>query len=289
LVIGHSQGTGYAGKFAASDGHLLWEKRFNDRYFAAAGTDGDGNILVAGESNGNLYVAKLEGSSGSILWEHHRSGGVDVPSSAGGISVDSNGNAFVAGSIYANRRFQNSDLYLAKLASSDGTVLWETRRSSPGDLLDGVSAITLDRKGDLVIAGVMSLAVTAPFDSQPFTAKYASDDGSLLWEEAGGATLIAVDVNGNIVLSRPENFNFYTALYRDEPSPRVGVSFGDNGNVTLSWPEQLKGWVLQMKVGNSGIGGEEDWTPVSGSEADASITIPIVAGAASTLYRLKQP
>lgn len=76
-----SSGDFYTAKYAAADGHLLWEKRFNgaaNRRDEARGItlDRNGNPVVMGDSvlanfNTELYTASYNNADGSLLWEQH--------------------------------------------------------------------------------------------------------------------------------------------------------------------------------------------------------------------------
>src|SRR4030095_13868812 len=69
----------YTAKYAAADGALLWEQRYNNNNRSgmsqrAVAVGGSGNVAVTGVScstNGNpdYYTAKYAAADGALLWE----------------------------------------------------------------------------------------------------------------------------------------------------------------------------------------------------------------------------
>lgn len=114
FVTGYSRGTAnddfYTAKYSASNGAILWERRYNgpdngyDTAFKIA-VDGNGDAIVAGDSastaNGSdAYTAKYSGIDGSIIWEKRYN--VSGTSSEGvrGLSLTPTGGAVIAGFVY---------------------------------------------------------------------------------------------------------------------------------------------------------------------------------------------
>jgi hypothetical protein len=70
----HSDTDYYTAKYAAADGALLWEKRYNgpgngpDQPTAVV-VDGNGNVVVTGISQGDYYTAKYAAADGTLLWD----------------------------------------------------------------------------------------------------------------------------------------------------------------------------------------------------------------------------
>jgi hypothetical protein len=93
----------YTVKYAATDGTLVWNKRFQDSGgsvgFAAA-VDGAGNVIIGVTSdNGGrqgCYTAKYAASDGIPLWEKRFEGA--YPSSLSALAVTADGGAVVTGS-----------------------------------------------------------------------------------------------------------------------------------------------------------------------------------------------
>ena len=92
----------YTAKYAAADGTLLWEQRYN-------GPARDEAHPVAGDARGNVVV----------LWERSHDGPFGLYQHSA-VAVDCNGTVIVAGDSL-------DDCYTAKYAAADGALLWEQR------------------------------------------------------------------------------------------------------------------------------------------------------------------
>lgn len=122
VVVGYSNGDYYTAKYAAANGALLWEKRYNgpanqiDEATAVA-VDSSGNVVVtgySGDSNGNddYYTAKYAAMDGALLWEKRYNGAANGNDWVGGawfegpssrcLALSANGMVAVAGSSDGN-------------------------------------------------------------------------------------------------------------------------------------------------------------------------------------------
>jgi hypothetical protein len=121
-----------------TDGSLEWARDWGSKDESAGGiaVEDNGNILVSGTTVGNLqapgshagggdvFAAKFS-SNGTPVWT--RQWGTAVNDSAGGITVDHDGNAYVSSSTDAG--VTSMGIHLRKLGV-DGTLAW-TRRLGP--------------------------------------------------------------------------------------------------------------------------------------------------------------
>jgi hypothetical protein len=109
----------YTAKYAASNGALLWEHRYNgpanlDDSGNSVAMDAAGNVIIVGTSRpaattADAYIAKYASADGALLWEKRRAGyGFHV-------ALDEAGNVVVAG-----------DFFVAKYSSADGELMWDT-------------------------------------------------------------------------------------------------------------------------------------------------------------------
>src|SRR5262249_29117727 len=134
VVTGHSwNGTNYdyyTAKYAAADGALLWEKRYNgplnnDEHARAVAVDGSGNVVVTGVSDvffshycdlprGDYYTAKYGAADGALLWEQRYNGLADDRDVARSVVVDGSGNVVVTGISNNGAPNYDSDYYTAK-------------------------------------------------------------------------------------------------------------------------------------------------------------------------------
>jgi fibronectin-binding autotransporter adhesin len=226
----------YTAKYAAADGALLWEKRYNGPgnyrdYAWAVAVDGNGNVVVTGSSQDtfqlippavypspDIYTAKYAALDGSLIWEKRYkspAGG----SGAMGVAVDGSNNVVVTGGSYNGT---NGDFYTAKYAAVNGALLWERRYNGPANGQDSGRAVAVDRNGNVVVIGSSE---RDDGNSDYYTAKYAAADGALLWERRyngpanrrDGAESVAIDPVGNVVVTgsseNETNVDYYTAKY----------------------------------------------------------------------------
>lgn len=114
-------------RYAAADGSLVWEQTLpnpeNVRVPIGLRLDKAGDVFVVTSSggNGNL-IAKYSGSQGQPCWTQLLTDGV-----ASGLALTTSGDLVLTGSIPAQ-----GSLYLALVASSDGSLTAEHRYQAPG-------------------------------------------------------------------------------------------------------------------------------------------------------------
>jgi hypothetical protein len=220
IVIGSYDGY-YTAKYAAADGALLWEKRYNGNGSAAAvAVDRSNNVVVTGDSGTIKYLA-----NGEEVWAN---GAV-----ATALAVDGSGNVVVTRSSY-NANSTNPDYYTAKYAAADGALLWEKRYDGAeieGFYLPAV-AVAVDSSGNVVVTGS-----SGGFESRAsYTAKYAAADGTLLWEirYSGpanannfvggndswlGSRGLALGPNGMVAITGSSGGDYATVVYRETLPP----------------------------------------------------------------------
>lgn len=212
VVTGSSIGIGsdwdyYTVKYAAADGAMLWERRYNgpaNREDKASdlAIDASGNVLVTGYSfntqefwSSDFYTVKYAAEDGTVLWERRYNGPAQVRDRAQVVAVDANGDVVVAGQSdysYVCEQdwgcFESGRWYIAKYAGADGALLWERR---PEGMLEFplVDTVATDSLGNVIVSG-LSVVI----------AKYADADGALLWERPGLGALV-VDAEDNVVVA----------------------------------------------------------------------------------------
>lgn len=159
----------YTAKYAAADGALLWERRYNgyNGYDDARGiaVDASGNVLITGTSRGgagSIYTAKYAAKDGALLWDRH-AGGIPYHYYHGGMAVtlDASGNVLVTGSSDGEGApNSDSDYYTAKYASIDGAVLWEKRFAGSGGTYDYPSGLAVGPGGVVAVTGSSGFDLT---------------------------------------------------------------------------------------------------------------------------------
>ena len=215
VVTGHSfNGTNadyYTAKYAAADGALLWEKRYNDTvdqddYAVAVAVDSSGNVVVTGQSEyKDYYTAKYAAADGALLWEKRNNDAYGSPTA---LAVDASGNVVVVGHSQGNG-------YTAKYAAADGALLWEKFILGPdSDNIATANAVAVDASGNVVVTGYI---MDDENRSSSYTAKYEAADGSSLWENGFGyrsrSESVALDSSGNVVVTGWYYSAFFTAKY----------------------------------------------------------------------------
>ncbi len=211
---GLSQADFYTAKYAAADGALLWQQRFEgsadyESSGRAVALDRVGNVVVTGGDSIGDYTAKYA-ATGELLWEQRfKRPQDDVGGEGWAVLTDRQGDVFVTGG-----------RFVAKYAAEDGAIVWATRLEGAG------RDMKLDANGNVVVTGRFQ---GSGWGSEYYTAKLSSD-GRLLWEgrHRGSASFsyneasgIVIDGDGDVIVTGttytgPQGEmvgDFYTAKY----------------------------------------------------------------------------
>ena len=175
----------YTAKYAAADGALLWESRYNgpaNSFDVGRGVavDAAGKVAITGSSyNGvsfDSYTAKLAAADGALLWERRYNSSGNGEDQAYSVVSDVAGNVFVTGQ---SSNGSNLDFYTAKYAVADGAIVWEQRYNGPANNSDVMNAVTpqigkiaVSNIGDVIVAGQSSNGTNYDFA----TVRYAPPD-----------------------------------------------------------------------------------------------------------------
>lgn len=159
-------------------------------------TDGSGNVIVTDhlakpDNTGKYYDTLIKYSNaGTALWTNYYTGAGGYARTTG-ITVDTNGNVFVAGLTYNGTNLYNVDptnWYAATVKySSAGAPLW-TNVYADACSNNAAAAIAVDDNGNVLMT------------AQTATVKY-SNAGVPLWTNSNGGTAIAVDTSGNGIVT----------------------------------------------------------------------------------------
>lgn len=261
--------------------------------------DGLGHIYVAGNFSGSLnfgsttlnnssffpdgFLAKYD-DKGNALWAVH----IQKLSALNSVTVDSSGNAYVAGGFTDDIIFESdtltsnggNDMFIAKY-DPDGTYQWS--RADGGSGGDFVEATGFTPSGELLVGGYFSDTVT--FDSITFISQGNTDacllkytkDGNIVWAHQGGGTsqdwyrALTIDDQENIICTG--GFSF-TATFGGETFSAEG---GKDGMVVKYAPDGSVTWAVHA-VCTQGLEGYG-----AGSDAAGNIYITGVFGNTATL------
>ena len=212
-------------KRGARTGRLMWRRAFDgtaqtvhDRTFVgsldtafAVAVDPSGDVVAAGQlendrTSYDLVVVKLAASDGDVRWQRIVTGAESSVSFDGAraVAVDAAGDVIVAGTL--SSAFLVSDLVVMKLAGTDGHELWRRNLRGFGPEYNAANAITLNRAGDIVVAGDLGnplgfadFAVVLVAGSDGAERWRHVTSSSALFRPVGQATAIALDDADDVI------------------------------------------------------------------------------------------
>lgn len=298
----YSDNPDYATVKYSSDGVTLWTNRYNgpaktSDFATAIAVDRSDNVFVTGYSVGigTFYDwATIKYSSGGTpVWTNRYHGGHadDVPR---GMVVDKGDNVIIAGSSWNGR---SSD-FVTLCYSNSGVPLWTNRYDGPRQGNDWVTAITINPKGEVLVAGFIEAPVGTGGSDGYATIAY-SNAGIPLWTNHYSATVMAsnpegpsymaFDRTGNLFVTRAgwngSNHECLTMKYPRSVSPSLSITRSLGGTVILSWPSLPSGFVLQQNL--QGISSSA-WSNVltAPSENGSARNVTLSSPAERAFYRL---
>ncbi len=176
-----------------------------------------------------LLTSPLQAQTTTQLWLTRQNGPANSADIGNAVAVDALGNVFVVGGLgYAGQIGAPFDFYTAKLAASDGHVIWDVHRNGPNNSGDLAEAVVLDSAGNPVVTGEL----LGPQGNNLYTAKYATSNGAILWQQSydgpghdsDTAVAIAIDGAGNVVVTaNSKNADGHTGIYTAKYAAATGV------------------------------------------------------------------
>ena len=164
----------YTAKYAATDGALLWEKRYDgpgsgSDSATALAVDGGGNVLVTGTSAGDYYTAKYGATSGALFWERRYNGPANQNDFAAKLAIGRDGMVVVTGTAdgySASDVLGRSDYLTIAYLDNSPSVSIERVPAGLRIRLNGTPGRTYELQRAASIAGPWTTiaTVTAPSD-----------------------------------------------------------------------------------------------------------------------------
>jgi len=174
-------------KHAAADGSIIWEKKYANGITTSAVIGASGDVYVSGHRFANnqydIFVLKIASTDGALLWDKlHNAGPGAANDQSFASALDGDENVIVTG-LHAATDY---DFYTAKFSTTDGSLLWDRRYNGPNNRLDNAMAVAVDTSGDVFVTGYSGLGMDpntgdSTLTSDIYTAKYAGENGALLW------------------------------------------------------------------------------------------------------------
>jgi uncharacterized delta-60 repeat protein len=170
-------------------------------------TDSAGNVIVTGwietaAGNADCHTVKYS-PEGDLIWENTYAGSPTGTDYGYALTVDQNGNAYVAG--FGNGDNPTFDIFILKY-DSNGDEVWTQRWSSPFQTYSAYAySIAVDNQGNVFTTGFMSDGFT---DGEFITLKFNSS-GVLQWATPYNGSTSSIDYANHIVVD--SNGNSYIA------------------------------------------------------------------------------
>ena len=268
--------------------------------FQGAGTIVVTGVVQDGSNNGssNVWVNVLKNGSGLL----------DLPSANtySGTTVVSNGVLSLTGSLNS----LGGTTVAGGLLVGSGSISGPVAVVAPGSIEAGASNVI----GTLTLANTLSLAGNTVVKINQNT--MASDSFSGQTSITYGGTLTVTNLAGTLALGdsftlfNPGNSASNFSSIIGSPGAGLAYSFANgvlsvvtgvasnptnitanvSGNtLTLSWPSDHLGWILQAQTNSLAAGLVNDWVDVSNSITSTQSVITVTATNPAVFYRLRHP
>lgn len=239
------------------NGSLAWERRtsagrydpgsYPDIYFplvpfvSTVKLDGAGNAHLSwtryldGRGFYDAYVSKLN-PAGKLL---HR---IPIDNGIEDLEVDTAGNVYVAGLRYTENPVGANERYFLRKYDARGRLVWERARTyddeglleNPGQTIAAPKDIGLASDGSLYVAGVNGGSSSGTPDGvEPAVLTKYSNDGVILWEQAGSS---------GVLTASGQNFYLASRVRSPQPYAENDVSVQKyNASGSIIWQRTIAG------------------------------------------------
>lgn len=135
--------------------------------------------------------------SAAETWVNRYNGtgnGKDVPNA---VVTDSIGNVVVSG--YSTGPGDIFDLYVAKYAAANGSILWQNRFRGPDNLGGSALSVIVDSEDNVIVTGTIAYNGQA---SDIYTVKYRGSDGGFLWSRRYTGVSLKADIGRRVLVDQ---------------------------------------------------------------------------------------
>jgi autotransporter-associated beta strand protein len=243
---------------------------------------GSGRLVIQGSdavyagatvvSNGTLVVNSSLTGGGAVFLRGGALAGTGTVS--GPVTVSANGTLSAGDNAIGTLTINNA----VSLAANAVCAMKVNKDAVSRDLIQGMTSITFggvlsvtNLSGTLAVGDSFKLFDAAAYAGSFTSVTPAAPGAGLLWD----TTSLTVDGTLKIVAGSLVNLNPTNVLQ--------GVT---NGNLSLSWPADHTGWVLQAQTNAAGVGLTGNWVDVTGSSSTNQVVVPLHGDAGSVFYRL---
>jgi fibronectin-binding autotransporter adhesin len=127
-------------------------------------------------------------------------------------------------------------------------------------------------------------------DSTPLTTSDTFQLFSVTGSTSGNFSGIAGSPGAGLAYSFSPASGVLSIITQTYASNPTNISFSvSGGTLTLSWPADHLGWILQSQTNALAVGLTTNWFDVAGSGASTSYSVPMNPAQPTVLYRLRHP
>jgi cysteine-rich repeat protein len=277
-------------------GAVMWTQTANGSangadYGEGVAVDASGNVFVIGIVNDtgtgeDIFIRKYNGSTGATIWTQIYNGALGGNDEGFGVAVGPTGDIFVTGAVN-NAAGQDFNLWYAKLAGINGTVVYQSAVNGAANQVDAGVGIAADAMGNFVITGLLRASAnnadvwTTYFKdnvnsaTQVWTRTY---NGLANGDDVGNG--VALDPSGNVIAVGSETVsgqgsNVWVRKYDSAGNTvwtqgyngvanlddgALGVGVDASGNIVLAGSETLANMKSDVWVRKLSPAGATLWT-----------------------------
>jgi fructan beta-fructosidase len=279
----------------------------------------NGNTLGVGYAVGNVVTTGLLNQTGGVITNINslelglqQSGALGIYTLNGGSIYLGSGGISTAGGNYAINlgggtvgAYQSWTSSLSmNLTGTNGPVTFDTGTNTItlAGLLYGEGGLTKVGSGTLILSGGGSYTGNTTVKAGTLELNPTGSNPGVFYLSNGAA--LNVDVDGTYVVGAlyTNNVAISNGVYTSGNLPgfitgsgslqvvSLDISYSLSGsNLTLSWPTNYLGWILQEQTNSLNVGLNAGWADLSGSANVTTANVLITPGNSTVFYRLSPP